>query len=367
MSEHLPRLEPSRLVPLFVPPIIGPLTFVAQSPGTNEVQQGAPLVGASGKLLQECAERAGIDWPTCPRTNLIPYQPPGNDFGFFCAKKAEVGGKDYAYPQIASGQYLRPEWLPELERLRDELVDLKPNLVVSCGNEALWALCGVIGITKYRGSIVESTLVPGLKVLPVMHPAAVLRDYSMRATLIQDLIKARTEQGSPAHIRIPRRIWLYPDIDDLYAFENEQAPLGEIVDGRPLVSVDIENPGGPLSCIGFAWTAFDAMCVPFISELRPGRSYWRTAEEEQVALAWVQGVFTHNSIIGQNFYAYDAWVLMRDLGIRSCHIRRDTMLQHAAYQPELLKGLGFLTSAYANETAYKTLRPRGQKSDKRDE
>ena len=56
--------------------------------------------------------------------------------------------------------------------LVNELSSL-PNLAVAvpCGNEALWALTQERGITKWRGSVMESTLINGLKVIPVMHPA----------------------------------------------------------------------------------------------------------------------------------------------------------------------------------------------------
>ena len=178
------RFEPSERVPSYFPPEgTSKLAFVAQSPGKREVELLTPLVGASGQLLQECCGTSGISWEHTYKGNIVEFRPPGNDFSFFCGKKADVG-KDYPYGPISSGKYLRPEWFPELERLHDELVQVRPNVVVALGAEALWAVTGQSGITKWRGTVAESSLVPGLKVVPTWHPAAVLRNNSLRLELI---------------------------------------------------------------------------------------------------------------------------------------------------------------------------------------
>ena len=182
------------------------LAFVAQSPGKVEVEQGTPLVGASGRLLQQCCAKAGINWESAYKGNVISFRPPGNDFGFFCGKKAQVGGSAYTLPPISSGKYLRPEWFDELDRLRDELVRLKPNVIVALGNEALWALTKCSGIGNYRGAVMESTLVKGAKTLPTWHPAAVLRAYDKKLDLTLDLIKAQAESEYPDVRQIHREM-----------------------------------------------------------------------------------------------------------------------------------------------------------------
>lgn len=358
-------LPPSKPVHAYWPAIRGKIAIVAQSPGKTELEDGIPLVGASGKLLRECVTRVGIDWPTCLRTNLIQFKPPANDFSYFCGKKAEVGGKDYPYAAISTGskKFLRPEWFPELERLRTELDTFAPNVVVACGNEALWAMCGVIGITKYHGAIIESTLIPGLKVVPIFHPAAALREFTYKALILQDLTKARRE-AEFSEIRLTKRtIYVYPESPlELWSWLNERAPVG-----TELISADIETPYGMIACISFSVSPVESLVVPFWSDLRPGHSYWRDPADECGAWEFVAHILETYPVLGQNFCAFDSWYLLESMGIPTLHLTHDTMILHHSYQPELPKDLGFLTATYCNEIAYKTLRARGAKSTKRDE
>jgi uracil-DNA glycosylase len=343
----------------------GKVAIVAQSPGKNELKEGIPLVGASGKLLRECVTRAGLDWPTCLRTNVIQYRPPDNDFSYFCGKKADVGGRDYPYPPISTGskKYLRPEWFPELDRLKAELESFNPNVVVACGNEALWALCRVLGITKYRGAVIESVLVPGLKVVPVFHPAAALREYTYKAIIIRDLYKVAREARFK-EIRLTRRVInVYPESpEELWNWLKQKAPTG-----NELMSVDIETPHGMIDCISFSPGPTESLVVPFWSDLRKDHSYWRDPDDEVEAWEFVAFVLMNYPVLGQNFCAFDAWRLLSDMGIATFNLAEDTMLIHHSFQPELPKDLGFLTATYCNEIAYKNLRPRGKKSGKRDE
>lgn len=358
------RFEPSPAVPAYFPLDGHPLAFVAQSPGKNEVDQGIPLVGAAGQLTEECAKLAGIPWERCFRSNVIQYRPPGNDFRYFCAKKkADVGGNSYPYPGLGMNGYLRPVWFDQLDRLKAELLAYKPNVVVALGNEALWALTRQTGITKWRGAVLESTLIPGLKVLPTFHPANALREYEHRTIIARDLVKAAFESSFPEIRRRKRRITIYPSIDDLWEWERKHKPQGEA-----LLSVDIETKANKfITCIGFAFTSDDALVVPFWSDLREGNSYWRTQKDEEEAWEFVQHMLSTYPVLGQNHLAYDMIFMLFTMGIVVKNLRHDTMIQHAAYQPELPKGLAFTSSIYCNEPAYKTLKPKGKGTEKRDE
>jgi uracil-DNA glycosylase len=359
-------------VPSYTPPLFNGIAFVAQSPGKNEVEQLKPLVGASGQLLREICQKAGIDFDTCARLNVVGFRPPGNDFGFFCGKKADVGGKDYTLPPIASGMYLRPDFLPELTRLKEELEELKPNLVVALGREALWALTGLSGINKYRGALIESNLVKGLKVLPTFHPAGIFRQYGNKVYLSLDLFKAKGEGKFKEIQSLSRTINIYPDSpEELYDWERRASDSKYAWDHSQLLSVDIEDRTSKgkkcIECIGFAFSPFDSLVVPFFSELRPFCNYWQTEEEELEAWDFVDHMLKSYPVLGQNFVAYDTWVLWQEMGLKTLNFAEDTMIQHHCFQPEMKKGLGVLSSIYCNVPAYKTLKPRGRKIDKRDE
>lgn len=359
-------------VPSFFPSIRNGLAFVAQSPGKNEVDQLKPLVGASGQLLQKICITAGIDFSCCSLLNVVGFRPPGNDFQFFCAKKAEVGGKDYTLPPIATGMYLRPEYLPELQRLKEELLTLKPNLIVALGREALWALTRLSGIGKYRGSMIESTLCPGIKVLPTYHPAGIFRNYGNKVYLTLDLFKARSEMATKDIITLERTINIYPEsLAEMYDWHRAEMKKSYTIANNCRLSVDIEdrtNQGKKMiECIGFAFTPFSALVVPFFSELRPNNNYWPTEEEELEAWGFVDYMISTYPVLGQNYMAYDTWVMWKEMELRTKFFAEDTMIQHHSFQPEMLKKLGVLASIYCNVPAYKQMKPRGRKSSKRDE
>jgi len=359
-------------VPSFFPEIFNGIAFVAQTPGKNEVKELKPLVGASGQLLQEVCVTAGIDFDTCALLNVVGFRPPGNDFGFFCGKKAEVGGKDYPLPPIASGMYLRPKYIPELTRLKEELEELKPNLVVALGREALWALTGLSGINKYRGALVESNLVPGLKVLPTFHPAGIFRQYGNKVYLTLDLFKAKAEMSFPDFQALARTIHIYPESpSELWDWHKEAVKEKYSRLHHCRLSVDIEDRTSQgkkvIECIGFAFSPFNALVVPFFSELKPHNNYWPTEEEETQAWDFVEYMLATHPVMGQNYMAYDTWVMFKEMGLKTRFFLEDTMIQHHAFQPEMKKGLGVLASIYCNVPAYKTLKPRGRKIAKRDE
>ncbi len=356
-------------VPSYFPVVKSGLAFVAQSPGKKEVEDLRPLVGATGKLLRELCVTSKIDFDMCSLLNVVNYRPPGNDFTYFCGKKAQVGGKDYALSPIATGMYLRPEYLPQLDRLKAELEILQPNLVVTLGREALWALTGLSGINKYRGSVVESTLVPGLKVLPTFHPAGIFRKHGNKVYLTLDLFKARSEMGFPDIRTLDREMHIYPECAaELWQWYNrDQNKFGHDC----LLSVDIEDRTFQgkkvIECIGFAFSLSSALVVPFWSELRTDHNYWLTLDEELMAWEFVEHMLAMHPVLGQNYMAYDTWVMFKEMGLKTTIFAEDTMFQHHAFQPEMQKGLGLLASIYCNVPAYKNMKPRGKRIAKRDE
>ena len=158
---------------------------------------------------------SGIRRSDCYLTNVLWTRPPGNKLDKFTIKKAEtpIG---YSLPPLSLGKYLHPDLLPEIDRLQDELTALKPNLIVALGNTALWALSGSAAIGANRGTVSESTLVAGAKMLSTYHPAAVLRNWSWRVVVLQDLAKAKREMEFPDIRRTERRIIINPNFWEAY-------------------------------------------------------------------------------------------------------------------------------------------------------
>lgn len=319
-----------------------------------------PFVGPAGKELDRLLEDAGLHRRDCYVTNVLNLHPQENKLESLCLSKKEVGA-GYRLPALKQGKYLAPKYLPELDRLKEELLRVRPNLVVALGNTACWALLRNSGITKLRGTVCESTLVPGLKVLPTYHPSAILHQYELRAVTVIDLIKAKRESGFPEINVFPREIHVAEDTYDLHEIEQIYC-----YDQRE-TSLDIETLHHQISCIGFSHDITRAHVIPFIHLGRPGGNYWDTAGKERLAWLTVKAICASNSAkIGQNGL-FDLTHLWQTYGISIPKYSEDTMLLHHALQPELPKSLGFLGSVYCNERAWKNLRPKYSEKLKRDE
>lgn len=204
-----------------VGPAPAKIMVVGEAPGQNEVRAGEPFVGASGKELTNMLHDAGIMRTECFVTNVARVQPPRNDISKFYVKntnKVRIAG-DELYEGIVM--------------LREEIQRVQPNVIIALGDTALWALTNQRGITKWRGSIVECTLVEGYKVVPTYHPAAVLRKWDWRFIAVQDMRRAEKE----SHYREIK----YPDYQFIVrpSFEQVMRTLDRLLE----MADGVENRG----------------------------------------------------------------------------------------------------------------------------
>lgn len=314
--------------------------------GREEEEAGEPFVGASGKILNSMLAQIGINRRDCYITNVFNLRPkPTNDVKNLCGlKKDGIPG----LPYLQKSKYVLAQYAPELERLRKEVESVKPNVIVAMGATPAWAFLQTSGIKKLRGAPVWSTT-HNVKVLPTYHPAAVMRDWTLRPIVLADLDKAKRE-GEFSEIRRPKReIWVEPTREDLTLFHT-------YISASDYLSVDIETVGDMITCIGFAPTTDLSIVVPFFDPTKPGKNYWRTFEEElaawQVVTYWLQ---LKKKYVFQNGM-YDLHFLWRTMGITCPHATHDSMLLHHALQPEMPKGLDFLGTIYTDEAAWKLQR-----------
>ena len=335
------------------------ILIIGEAYEEHEERERMPFVGPSGYELTRMLNEAGISRINCYLTNVLNLRPNGNNIESLCGPRQDsIPG----YPAIIKGKYLRKEFLPELERLQQEIMDVNPNIIIAMGNTALWSLLGVGGISNRRGSICSSThLVEGFKVLPTYHPAAILRQWDLRPVTVLDLHKARRESAFPEVVRPSRQVWTEPDINDLEVFYDE------FIQGCSRLSVDIETIGDQISCIGFAPSKEISLVVPFIDFRRARGSYWANLEIELHAWRFVIRVL--NEPCGKIFQngLFDISVLWRSYKIKVRNPDQDSMLLHHSLQPESPKALAFLGSVYTNEASWKLMRPKHNASLKRDE
>lgn len=331
------------------------IAVVGEAWGAEEAKARAPFVGSSGQELTRMLSEAGIHRADVFLTNVFNVKPePTNDIENLCTDK---NNGIIEFGPLKAGKYPRREYAGEFMRLGTELREVKPNIILGLGNTACWYLLGNSGISKIRGTVTASKYG---KVIPAFHPAAVLRDWSLRAVTVLDFAKAKRESEFPEIRRPERVIYIEPSLDEMEWYFNEKiAPCNHL-------SFDIETSGDQITCIGFAPDSSSALVVPFVDPRKPGNSYWPDSESERRAWDFVRRVLaTDQPKIAQNGL-YDIHFLWRKYGIPVNNAGEDTMLMHHSLQPESQKGLGFLGSVYTNESAWKLLGRKGIETIKRD-
>lgn len=330
------------------------IVIVGEAWGAQEEIERTPFVGYTGTFLRKMLRIAGIDKEECFFTNVFNLRPQGNGFAANDIKNL-TGPKDLAlpgWPELERGKYFRREFKPELDRLFEEIRREAPVLIIALGNTASWALLKQTKITQIRGATAWSEVV-NCKVLPTLHPSAILRNYKDYPVLVKDLEKAKRESAFPELHRPQRFIHTEPSYEEILEFDQQYiAPSSAL-------SIDIETAGRDITCIGFAPSIDRALVIPFHDPTKADGNYWPTLEIEVEVWKWVRAKCAEPkaTVVGQN-YNYDMGFMWRSYRIPSPTATDDTMLLHHALQPELKKSLGFMGSIYTDELSWKFMRPK---------
>ena len=313
------------------------IVIVGEAWGREEATARAPFVGASGQELTRILHDAGIDRSECLLTNVCAVRPADNEMWRLFNGTTETRG---LYPN----DFI----LSELQRLYRQIMAHKRSLVVATGNYALWALsdaCGSFpipkstttsasgrtvpirapnGIMAWRGSMIHTsefvhgTLFDPIPLLPIIHPAAILRQWDLRYITVHDL-RARVPMaragdwtnGNPPTFLAPPTFRQCIDRLDHWL---------RILGTRQLrLAADAETYRGVMTCFGLADSPNFAMTIPFVRKVTHSDhtldSYWTIAEEAEIVHR-LRRLLTHPSLDleGQNFI-YDAQYTHHHWGI----------------------------------------------------
>lgn len=141
------------------------LMLIGEGPGADEDIQGIPFAGKAGKLMNAAFDALGINRDDIYIANVVKCRPPNNRNP---EKDEEMACLDY---------------------LRNQVILVKPKIIVLLGSVALKAILGnEYSITSSRGKWIEKK---GILYMPTFHPAALLRDEKKKIDFYNDLKEAR--------------------------------------------------------------------------------------------------------------------------------------------------------------------------------
>lgn len=304
---------------------------VGEAPGGDEERWGFPFVGKSGSLLSDYLARHGV------RRNVRNAESGKVDSEIFLTNISKYR------PHQNRFRYLRgtDELERGLDELRDEIIDVDPNVIIAFGGWPLWYLTGHAGtknnklvpgtgIMNYRGSILPCSLVEGKKVVACMHPAFILRSYGWHGVFDYDLGRAVRESAFP-EIR-------YPEYEVLIDPPNLEEIAQEMMQAEWL-SFDIETFGaGQMSCFGVTDSLDRVLVITF--QCPGGFDVARRIFESPAKKIAQYGTYDCNFL--RHFYGWK----VRNYAF-------DTYIAAAELMPEYPRGLDFLTSIYTDLPYYK--------------
>lgn len=175
--EECPLREVGRYVPS-----IGPqetkLAFVGEAPGVQEARNGIPFSGPSGQLLDTVLRHHNIKREEVFLSNACLCRPPDN-----------------ATPPKSAIEACRPRLVAELE-------SHNVDTAILLGNSAAESLLRKTGVTKLRVGPGKTGIVPGVRFIPTLHPAAALRQADLFPYIVTDIGK----------IGLTHELWTKPTV-----------------------------------------------------------------------------------------------------------------------------------------------------------
>jgi uracil-DNA glycosylase family 4 len=280
------------------------IAIVGMGPARDEVATGKPFTGPAGQILDKALAANGLSRRDVYVTNIYDqYLQPGTSL--------------FSLPPDVI------RW--STDRLKRELMDVRPNVVMPLGDEPLTIICGLSSITKWRGSILESKLIPGLKCVPSVHTAWILRGmwkwFSLFAHV--DLKRVIEESKSPDFNYPVRDAITGPGLSTVLDFIeecNEHEDLG----------LDIEGTR-EITCCGIGYTPNQALCIPFVRG--DGSPYWALSDEARIWKA-LAGLLQNVNVRKYGHRLAYEWIKFWERSIYPTNMYVDTHLLHHTLYPD---------------------------------
>lgn len=341
-----------KIIPVNIAPS-GPssatIMIVGECPTQQDLFNNTPFSGGAGTELISMLTEARIFHNQCYTTYLYKSTLPKNDITSLIAEKK----KDITSNHVPfRDKMVLPQYVSAVEFLKREIEMVKPNLIIALGDGVLFALCGVWGVTNWRGSLMQTDLPLSLsyspKVIPTFPPWRILRQWHWRHIMVHDLRRCKKEAETNVFIPPNYSFIIRPNLGQVSAILITLQK--EVAKGILDIAVDIETRAGHIACIGLAWSKTEAVCIPFMcTEDLSG--YWSCEEELTIVFALYK-LLTHPNcqVIGQ-YFSYDSQYINR-FWLFQPNLFQDTATSHHSCFSNLPKSLGFISSLYCENHVY---------------
>ena len=234
-------------------------------------------------------------------------------------------------------------------RTRTQLLkDLEEyDIALTMGPHALYTLTGEVKLETYRGTHIDSPVVPGLQVVPTYSPSIFCRlAWNERPVVVSAMRKATSR-----FIDTPRSIHIPQHPVNLYLFTKEHI--------RDRIAFDVETcKGGRIT--EFSLSPRSDICL-YIQLERPDFSSVWSYDDELSIMLWLHQLSINPNMEWTFHNATYDLTYLDAAGIRPRGHISDTMLRHHAWQPEWEKSLGFLSALHLPTRAWKHLRTKSKK------
>lgn len=223
--------------------------IIGEAPGGKEDAYAQPFVGPAGQLLRRLMIQAGLDYRDVFFSNIVRCIPRD--------AKGEIRAPSYE-EMAACAAYLE-----------EEILTVKPTVIVPAGNTALRYIMGAknLNITRQRGLEIWSDRY-NCKICPMFHPAAILRNPKYEGVTVQDLIRIKASSTSSTLTKIGLGTYEVADtkekVDQLFHY----------LETEPEISIDIETTSldwmtSQIISIGFCWKERTGWCLPLLNVKKP--------------------------------------------------------------------------------------------------
>lgn len=301
-------------------PIDAKIMFIGDAPSLEDIKSGKLF---SGSTLDNLLSQASIARYQCSFTNVAQDCPPAGKISYFF--------------EDTKCTIPKPKMQNWINSLKKEIKLLKPNIIVTLGPTAFYILTGEKKLADFRGYILESSLVPGLKVLPTYHPKEINFDWKLYFQAVLDLRKAVRHSNNPA---LPVSTQTYIPGATYQQFISYMENLITHPEWEYL-SIDVETvqPGSHIEELGLSHDPSFGISFFLLKNRSP------TLPENDELLLWqtFSRLISMKKIVMQNA-AYDTGVLWYNNKILVQNLYMDTLIAAHICWPELPRDLGFLGS-----------------------